>query len=105
MKEKTEYQSLTEVKAEKPSNLAELFGEKPEEVHTEEWQKHWQGMPAFEQNQKNPYKSLLVHFRNEQDYLEFQKKIEQPMTFKTRSCWYPELESIDHSLIRWIDAE
>jgi len=50
---------------------------------------HWVGMPEFEQEKKEPYKTLIVRFDSESDYLDFQKLIGQKMTKKTKSVWHP----------------
>jgi hypothetical protein len=56
-----------------------LFDEYPE----------WVGMPEFYQEKKEPYKVITVRFETEQDYLDFQKKINQKLTEKTKSIWHP----------------
>ena len=50
---------------------------------------HWEGMPEFVQEKKEPYKTLVVRFESEQDYLDFQKRIDQKITNKTKSIWHP----------------
>lgn len=70
-----------------------------------EWKKHWKGMPEFEQNENPSYKTLYVHFRNEEDYKEFAKLIEQNISEKTKSIWYPKLDKVKNSLMRWIEEE
>ncbi len=69
-----------------------------------EWEKHWQGMPEFEQEDNPPYKKLIISFRNETDYREFAKLIDQKLTEKTKSIWYPELDREENSLLRWIET-
>jgi hypothetical protein len=105
IKETTKYESLIgeKVELEKPTNLAELFGEDPNEVYTEEWKEHWKGMPEFVQEDNKPFKSVIMHFRTQEDFLEFQKMIDQKMTDKTKSAWYPELEKTANSLLRWVE--
>ena len=49
----------------------------------------WVGMPEFVQEKKEPYKTLVVRFESEQDYLDFQKRIDQKITNKTKSIWHP----------------
>ena len=66
------------------------------------WKKHWNGMPEFEQNAKHSYKTISVHFRTEEDYIEFSKVLNQGMTHKTKSIWFPELEKTQNSLLRWV---
>ena len=56
-----------------------LFDEYPE----------WVGMPEFVQEKKEPYKELIIRFDTENDYLDFQKLINQKLTNKTKSIWHP----------------
>jgi len=56
-----------------------LFDEYPE----------WVGMPEFVQEKKEPFKELIVRFDTEDDYLDFQKLINQKLTNKTKSIWHP----------------
>lgn len=56
-----------------------LFDEYPE----------WVGMPEFVQQKKTPFKELIIRFETEEDYLDFQKRIEQKLTNKTKSIWHP----------------
>jgi len=49
----------------------------------------WKGMPEFEQEDKPPYKSIIVHFQNENDFTKFSTLMEQTVTIKTRYLWYP----------------
>lgn len=57
-------------------------------------QKEWEaaGMPEFKQEDKTAYKSMLVHFRNEEDCQEFAKLVNQKFTEKTKYIWFPEAE-------------
>ena len=45
---------------------------------------------------------LHVNFRNEEDYLAFAKLIDQALTDKSKSIWYPKLDVEENSLNRWI---
>ena len=49
----------------------------------------WHGMPEFVQEKKEPFKTLVIRFENEADYKEFQKIINQKLTYKTKSIWHP----------------
>jgi hypothetical protein len=73
------------------------------DVNSAEWQKHWKGMPEFEQENKNTYKTLYVHFRNKEDYEAFAKLIGQNLTEKTKSIWHPALDRTANSLLRWVE--
>ena len=50
---------------------------------------NWVGMPEFVQEKKEAYKTLVVRFDSEGDYLDFQRRLEQELTEKTKSIWHP----------------
>ena len=57
-----------------------------------EWKRHWQGMPEFNQQDKSPAESILVHFKNKEDREAFSKIVGQKITKKTQGIWHPEAE-------------
>jgi hypothetical protein len=59
--------------------MSNLFDEYPE----------WVGMPEFVQEKKEPFKELIIRFDTEDDYLDFQRIINQKLTNKTKSIWHP----------------
>lgn len=70
--------------------------------------KYWVGMPEFVQEEKKTYKTIYLHFRNEEDYKEFVAKYksmdsDQVITDKTKSMWYPHLDKDENSLKRWFE--
>lgn len=58
----------------------------------EEWKQHWQDMPEFIQKDLTSEKSIIVHFRNKDDRDAFSKLVEQKITYKTQSIWFPKAE-------------
>ena len=54
------------------------------------WKVEWQGMPEFRQDDIEPWKDLIVHFRTRDDMLEFARLLDQKLTSDTRAVWYPE---------------
>ena len=86
------------------STLSE-FIELENETDDKEWKKHWIGMPEFVQNDNPSYKKLIVNFRNKEDYAEFVKLIDQKITDKTKSIWYPELDKDQNTLKRWMEID
>jgi hypothetical protein len=46
-----------------------------------------------------------MSFRNQEDYEDFQKRIGQRLTKKTKSAWHPHLDVTANSLLRWMDEE
>lgn len=55
----------------------------------------WQGMPEFEQEDKTSFRSIHVHFKNQEDVDRFAERIGQKFTDKTRAIWYPQIENIN----------
>ena len=108
VKESTEYDNFLGKKEEvaRDPTLAEFLG--MEETDENEREKLWVGMPEFEQKDNPPFKTIYVHFRNEQDFKEFVKKYktfddEQTISNKTKSMWYPHLAKDENSLKRWFE--
>ena len=83
---------------EKRGTLNVFLGEGDEEP----WEKHWVGMPEFEQEDDPNYKELLVKFKTKEDYDKFQKLIEQKLTLKTKSIFYPKDDRLPNRLLRWV---
>tara|TARA_Y100000592_G_C5442932_1_gene304414 strand:- start:118 stop:768 length:651 start_codon:yes stop_codon:yes gene_type:complete len=55
----------------------------------------WENMPEFVQGDKTPYQTIFVHFTCETDREKFADLIQQPLTEKTKTVWYPQQESMD----------
>jgi hypothetical protein len=51
----------------------------------------WQGMPEFNLRDKTAFRSLVVHFHNQEGLDQFEKATKQNITNKTRMIWYPEI--------------
>jgi len=60
--------------------------------NTFDFNEAWKGMPEFIQKDKSAYKSLLVNFDNEKGLNTFLKLINQTITDKTKSIWFPKHE-------------
>ena len=110
-KESAEYDNyLGEVKDESlPTSLGSFMedGEEGinEEADIEEWRKHWKNMPSFTQEPNEPYCRVIMTFRNKEDFEDFQKKIGQRLTEKTKTAWHPQLDITANSLLRWMEEE
>ena len=70
----------------------------------------WVGMPEFVQDEKKTYKTIYLHFRNEEDFKEFVAKYksldtDQVISQKTKSMWYPHLDKDENSLKRYFEDE
>lgn len=73
----------------------DLFRIDPDE--DEVWFQEWNDMPEYAHDDLMPWRSVLVHFRNREDFEDFQAKIGQLMAIKgngkvQKSIWHPKLE-------------
>jgi hypothetical protein len=74
-----------------------LFGEK------EPWAEEWVGMPEYEQKNLLPLYSVRINFMSIEDMRRFAKLIEQPLTSKTASVWYPLQHKKSVDVLRYVD--
>ena len=52
----------------------------------------WNGMPSFTQGDVTAFKSITVHFENQNNVDEFMALINQDITPKTKMIWHPKLK-------------
>lgn len=115
IEETTEYESCLDYVSDEINDVSKFLeeGALPEEKPLEEtddsqltreqfFKKYWKGMPTFDQNDNPPWKQIYLNFRNKEDYEKFAKLVEQDLTDKTKSIWYPKLDIEENSLHRWI---
>lgn len=113
--ETTEYESCLEFESDEINDVTKfmedgaiadtgLVAEVDDSLLTREefFKKYWKGMPTFDQNDNPPWKQIYVNFRNKEDYEAFAKLVEQDLTDKSKSIWYPKLDIEENSLHRWI---
>ncbi|PHS22154.1 MAG: hypothetical protein COA84_13315 [Robiginitomaculum sp.] len=100
LEESTVYESHEDDKARKAPTLAGLIGQ---EEPQEEWEKNWKGMPEFDQENNPAFKKLIVTFASKEDYDDFAKLIDQPLTPKTKSIWHPKPDRVPNFMMRWIE--
>jgi hypothetical protein len=109
VKESSDYDNyLGEVKDESlPTSLGSFMGDSNinEEADVEKWRKHWKNMPSYTQEENKAYKQVIMSFRTKEDYEDFQQKIGQKLTSKTKSTWHPLLDVTANSLLRWMDED
>lgn len=55
----------------------------------------WQGMPEFNQPGEKPYQAIIVRFDTAEDVEKFARRMEQTITPKTKSIWFPYKPPID----------
>lgn len=51
----------------------------------------WEGMPEFVQPDKSAFRVLIVHFKDQAAVDTFSSLVDQVLTLKTKSLWYPEV--------------
>jgi hypothetical protein len=54
-----------------------------------DYEKMWEGMPSFDQDDDTPFKSVVVHFENQEHVDRFAKLVGQTITEKTKFIYYP----------------
>lgn len=69
------------------------------DIYTE----HWQDMPEFVQEKKEPYAKIIFRFESEEDLQDFAKLIGQKLTQKTKSAWHPQLVRGKESHLKYVD--
>ncbi|NCW69942.1 MAG: hypothetical protein EBV86_15545 [Marivivens sp.] len=71
----------------------DLFGLKAFNFNFEEGKTNpndeWVEMPEFENEDIKNFKSVIVHFKTEQDYKNFSVVVDQKLTNETKSIYYP----------------
>jgi hypothetical protein len=75
--------------------LTEQWNIKPEDwgvksIGENNAEEEWIGMPEYEGEDQMGAKKLIVHFKTMEDYQNFATLIEQSVTDKTKSIWFPE---------------
>jgi len=67
------------------------------------WKDEWKEMPEFVQDDLTPHQSVIVHFSSKEDAKRFADLVEQKITPKTQSLWYPAAEIGRYSNKRFSD--
>lgn len=76
---------------------AALFDIRPD------WAIHWTGMPEFSHEDLTPFRSIAIHFAGPKEIADFAALIEQTITERTQSAWYPAAEIGRYSNARYAD--
>lgn len=66
-----------------------MYYEKNKKPNAMSHQEHWLGMPDFQQTQQTPYAKIIVRVENAEQLEELSRRLEQPLTPKTKSAWFP----------------
>ena len=63
----------------------------------------WKDMPEFIQEKIEPYAKINFRFETEKDLQEFSELINQKLTNKTKSAWYPYKSHFRAIKKEWVD--
>jgi ParB-like chromosome segregation protein Spo0J len=63
----------------------------------------WDGMPAYDQPDDRPFRSIAVHFKDQAAVDAFAQLIEQVISEKAKYIWYPEAERERFADKRYVD--
>jgi hypothetical protein len=79
---------------------------KPRQLGFDEISEEWKGMPEYVQEKQQPFRTMKINFRNEEDFKAFCKLVGLDTDLKesVKSAWFPKLERGEHSNLRWVDA-
>lgn len=64
----------------------------------------WQHMPEFHQEKQEPFGEVIVRFRTEDDFDRFAILVNQRMSEKTKSIWYPKITDLPPSRFRYVEG-
>lgn len=62
-------------------------------------------MPEFNQKDLTSYKKIIVHFRNNEDFIEFSELMGQRIGPKQPSIWYPKMENRVASNMQYVQCD
>ena len=51
----------------------------------------WEGMPEFQQDKQEAYATIIVRVPDAERLRELSEALDQPLTEKTKSVWFPKL--------------
>jgi len=66
-----------------------------------DYERHMQNMPEFNQPEVKCAGQIIVKFLTVEDMHKFSKMVMQPITAKTRSIYYPEVDETPYMTKRW----
>lgn len=68
----------------------------------EKWEGEWAGMPEFVQEDLQPFQQIIVSFEKRADMDAFAKLVNQKLTYKTKSIWYPAADLANNTNKRYV---
>lgn len=67
--------------------------------------KEWKGMPECKSDDLEPWKQVIVSFKNREAMEQFSKLIGQKVIFTTPSIWFPKNEVVEVKNMRYVDED
>jgi hypothetical protein len=65
----------------------------------------WKGMPEFKHDFEEAYFEVMVRVNSQEHYEKLKVLLDQSMTMKTKSVWYPKREINPRMTERFVDDE
>ncbi len=72
------------------------------EIAPEACDADWIGMPAYDHADLSPTRSIVVNFRNQEDFDRFEVLVEQEISETKKSIWYPKVEIVRYANKRYV---
>lgn len=69
----------------------------------EDKMKEWEGMPEFHQEDLTSKRKIIVHFRCQEDVDKFEQLMDQKITPKQKSLWFPHMPHRKAAHLRYVD--
>lgn len=66
-------------------------------------EKEWQDMPEYVMEDLTPFRVINVRFRNEEDVKKFEELMQQTITPKQKTIWFPYAEHRKRAHLRYVD--
>ena len=84
-------------------NVLSLFEDFKTEEKENNWKKEWVDMPEFIQDKKEPFSKIIIRCESEEDLMELSKILNQKLTKKTKSIWFPYKSHFRDVKMEWSD--
>jgi hypothetical protein len=81
------------------------MNKKDKETYKKIVEGEWKDMPEFHQDDLTSKRKIVVHFRNDDDVKKFEELMDQKITPKQKSLWYPYMPPRRYAHKRYIDED
>ena len=72
---------------------------------SDEYETEWRGMPAFNQPDNSAFRQIIISFDDQAGVDKFQTMVDQHITSKTKSIWYPARPKNNVVDLFWFDED